>query len=377
MRYPYDEHNPHNFTDEFLRAEDTPPATNEKQTEEELFRANEQCETEEIPTKNDNAGRHGSNGGNAHLLTRLLSTSTVVCVTATAVVIPITAAPTANIEAEQIGYATYACMLTTKEKGMTVLVENQEGEDIYTVLLEDKGTHPLRVEGLFPEEDYHLRLLTEDGKERLSHIFTTDAYISLGDETNGAIPLILHEELRATLSSQIEFMDVSLRLSNTRGWDFSANLIWDPLGDCMLYTEGLYQDSYLLEMHLYRGDDEPIIYRKLFDAGALSPLAYDVTLDTQAIGDYPVQLNLVKAAGEMLPYTEFEVSVENIQDPAESLRIEPAQVMVTDTGIYISLTDPPLPGNYIIYLWGSYTTEDGEVRYNEIWQSPLYVESTE
>ncbi len=383
MRYPYDEQNSHATADELSPAEE-PMCPAEYMPEVETHKVGGENPTvTEIPTEDKHHGTTPSSDvGRRRQPAAFLSTTAVVCVTATAVILPTALTSAVDISllggSEDIGYSTYACVLMTEEEDLEAIIENRYGTAIATQALDAPGEHALSAEGLLPEEDYRLLVTDADGDEQFSHTFTTDAFLFLGEEADGIIPFTLHEDLSAELLSGQSPMDIGLMLySSTRG-DYSSNLIWDPSAESYLLTDGLYRDRYSIEMTLYPPDKEPVVYETHLEAGTLTPLSYDLTLGSITDGGPPTLLTLTYLIGDIDPYEAFSFEIVRAQeDPYFYLPIREEQIVLLGSDYSLSLNEPLAADDYILQMWGEYLGTDGYTRYNCILQIPFTIPPTE
>ncbi len=376
MRHATDELNPHVHTDEHHNAPER-HAPCETAIEETLLFPEQKASDEAPAQTQSDKGRRTSTDGHMRLLTQYLATTTVVCATAGAVILPIASAPAATIDHEDIGYSTYECILTTEEEDLEVIIENMLGDVLFSAPLEEEGTHTIRADALLPEERYQLRLLNDNGRERFTHTFSTDPFLTFGAANGGTTPLILHESLRDDSATAI---DMSLMLFDSRGGDFSSCIYRGEAGEGIyLYTDGLYQDTYTLQLMIHPPDSEPIIYQKTYEAQGKRMLSYSVT-HTMGDGSFdgPVaQLTFTYEQGDIPPYTISFASAEHLTDFTVYYSFDSAEITQEGNDIIITLTDPLIEGDYRISLWGTYTAEGEWTQDNEIWTGTLHVTPVE
>ncbi len=266
-------------------------------------------------------------------------------------------APTVSLTAETVTLTSYGASLT---------IDNPSGVPLFAILKDGDETvgqseisyatdSPTVSFGLLPPETaFTMAVVDESGNEWYAGAFSTPAFVTVGEPTDGQIPFTLHESLAGT--------DVGLRLIDSRGLDFSANIMFDPEATNYVYTNGLFADTYILEATCYFEPDVPTVLEKEITLG--SGVAPDFVA-TAANGE----LTLTLTAGDVAPYVSFEVELEQ----NGVYRTISYEMIGYENGVLTATLPAEITGGtYRITLWG-FTGDPSSTMSNEIWKGEITV----
>ncbi len=299
--------------------------------------------------------KKGDKKQNAKLISSYLTTTAVTLTVATTMVIlPIVSGGQLRFSSEDISYNGYECVLQA-ESGVLYQATLQTGDgelvEIYNVETEENGCI-VNFYDLVPETDYSLTITDEDGEEQFSKDFTTEPVLEVAAKADGNYSITMHGDV--SLQN-----DISIRMYDAQGKDFSSNVVFEDYSQITLYTEGLYSNDYMLEITIY-GQDLESAYSKNITLNGLTQPEYFI--DKQA--DFIV-LNYL--SGDLGQYNQFDIVVSNENG---YYPISSQAVTVTDTTITVSLTTSIPAGVYDISLWG--TMQAGNNSFiNEIWKGQV------
>ncbi len=372
MKIPSQERGPQSFVDEQQR-------TKEHSEYNELHRAREshtdpeRFSVDELPQpkKQTPSQRNGHDQTRSlQLLSQYVAGIAAVTVIATTVALS-PPSPQFSLTQEEIGLHGYACVLQAENvEGSTLnaYLLSADGELLReTPLLEDDS---LSFDDLEPETAYTLLVQDERESELFRREFVTDPFVTLTEEGDNLMQLILHEDIPQGLGDATFFLydaegkcfhDNIYSVITEDGWldgdsengTDSSELM--PTFTYYLYQSGLYTGEYVLQFITYPPELEgELIYEKTLTLGDLRSLHYVPTIDHEA-----ATLTLTYQDGDLGIYETLSVELEG----ENYYFVDTADLTLDENGnITIPISTEWVPGEYTLYLLGNY--QQGDVYLN-------------
>ncbi len=366
MNHASDERSPHLSCDEHLHTSENPAPHEMLPPQETIHACDEFAVREEFtPSSSPAPVKRGESEHKNRILLGFLASAAVTCTVASAVILPFFMAPTVSVHGEDISYGSYSCFIDNRNGGTLTAVLDGEWTDPITIPLEEEF---LYIDGLMPEADYRLRILNEKGESLHTRTFSTEPLVILSEEVDGRISFTMHKDVLDEMLN--DGGDIGLSLYASNGNEFSSNLMWDPMAESILYTDGLYQDEYALTLTKFMPDGYPLTYEKYLTLGTLTAPTYEMTTSSILDGGSPTEIILTRLAGDLLPYDTFSVIIEATDDSGFYRSFSGNEITITDTTITIPLTETIPGGTYRVGLWGACTLDDISLD-NEIWHDIL------
>ncbi len=299
-----------------------------------------------------------------HLLS-LLSGAVVTATTGVMILNPILS-PKLTLQSQDVSFNKYECVIENKDLigGLTATLTGENGESYTLELPSDNRNCNLTFNYLTPEVEYSLTVSDKNGKKHYENKFETEPFITFNDVSANAKNFSLNSDVLI----ENDFM---LRLLNSKGDDFSSNLLFDNLHDAtanFLYLDGLFKDSYTIEFQSYLGDEEPLIYTKTLDLGTLAPLKYTVAYSPPETADGSL-LTLTYVEGDIYLYQIDQIILINLEYD-DWIFIYDLQADGND--VYATITDSVVAGNYKVIVNGLIENEEYYL-YNDIFSTEITI----
>ncbi len=355
----YDENNPHTLLDEQQGAdEEHAPTVPEWQASEETYFPVPEVRDDsssENKNKTSKQAKQDNNIKQVHLLSKILAGTTITCTAGAALVTSIvTPAPVAlHVIWEEAGFHNYVCSVDAEAGAQyeVFLESNMDKSQHFSFTGEAETT--LLFENLRNACTYRMTVKDANGKTCLSHNFTTDNIVTLGEMRDGIIPVTLHEEVLAGLTGEMVDGEMHLQLFDETDYEYWDNLTWGEYGDFCIDTYGLYTGTYYFSLAVHMPDSEPVYYKHTFslitkDAPSLEVLwedigfnKYSCTIDADVGVEYTVRLESDTDDSHSITVTgegETTLSFEDLRNACtyrmiitdDQWREHPAHVFTTD-----------------------------------------------
>ncbi len=339
----------------------------------ETYGDKESDETNQKQTNNNSKPKtKNSQSPSIKQLTQYLASVTVVLTATVTVVAPAISAltvPPVEIVSQAVGALTYNCAVGFKgeEIELDALLLTSEGEQVTRyddIKISAEIQADLNFSNLYPETEYELNMVDNEGGVRLEQSFTTQPFVGFEEIDGNKIKLNFHADLQG-------FEELGIELLTENGNDFSSNIVYEDNGDKCIYKKGLYASNYTLRARCFV-EEGFYEFNSSLAIGELSELKYEAYIESFGNEmDIKHQIELAYKSGELFEYSISEVTIYS--DDYEVYHSFYGEELALDgNNIYLTVYELIASGEYNVCIWGNFS--DGEMNfYNQIWLGKLVI----
>ncbi len=358
---------PHTYMDENHRPKEI-VRSEEFQRARELVKNKEFAPSQEIQRQYFSSSKKDDKQENqkkSKIITQYLTSIATVVTAGAVVAVPILSKPSFDIGDEVIGYANYSCNLTidNEEDNLDVIIRDMFGE-VYDVLdVDNLDSATIAIDNLEPDRSYEIVLQTDEGKEYQTYKFTTPSLVTFGEVESNRLPFDI--DVDASFAT-----DMGARMFTSDGLSVD-NIIYD--GDVRyIALDGLYMDTYVIEVAIYPMDKDPVIQTVEMQLGTLIRPNFDISFEFLGLDTIWGEVTLAKLDGDMGQYTNFEVEFENVNDYNDRQTLSGESVALDGDNIILSLTNMLNVGTHSVTLYGEMEV-DGYTIQNIIFKGDISI----